>query len=73
MRNGVTNMLMRFKEMYLLGVGGGGHAVAQLAEVLRYKPEGRGYDCEMSRKLGASNSWNYAYMCPVIILGLILG
>ena len=24
--------------------GGGGHAVAQLVEVLRYKPEGRGFD-----------------------------
>ena len=36
----------------------GGHAVAQLVEVLRYKPEGRGFDCEMSRNLGASSSWN---------------
>ena len=26
--------------------GGGGHAVAQLVEVLRYKPEGRGFDSQ---------------------------
>jgi hypothetical protein len=25
-------------------VGGGGHAVVQLIEVLRYKPGGRGFD-----------------------------
>jgi len=27
-----------------VGVGGGGYAVAQLVEALRYKSEGRGFD-----------------------------
>jgi hypothetical protein len=27
--------------------GGGGNAVAQLVEALRYKPEGRGFDSPM--------------------------
>jgi hypothetical protein len=33
-----------------------GHAVAQLVEVLRYKPEGRGFDSPL-RSLGGKVGW----------------
>ena len=32
--------------------------MAQLVEVLRYKTEGRGFSCEMSRNQGTSTAWN---------------
>ena len=36
---------------------GGGHEVAQLAEALRYKPEGRGFDSRWCH-------WNFSLTCP---------
>jgi len=41
---GVEGKLITFL-MLVLG-GGGSHSVAQLVKVLRYKPEGRGFDSQ---------------------------
>jgi hypothetical protein len=46
---------MNFNSVEYRTVGGGGHAVAQLVEALRYKPEGRGFDsrcCQWGVKAG---------------------
>jgi hypothetical protein len=43
----------------------GGHAVAQLVEALRYKPEGRGFDSLWSH-------WNFQWLNPsgrIMVLG----
>ena len=34
------------QEIYIFSVYIRGHCVAQLVESLRYKPEGRGFDCQ---------------------------
>jgi len=38
--------LITFLILVLGGGGGGGHSVVQLVKVLRYKPEGRGFDSQ---------------------------
>jgi hypothetical protein len=37
-------MYVHLHSLHVSGEGGGEHAVAQLVEALRYKPEGRGFD-----------------------------
>jgi hypothetical protein len=37
-------MTLRFLRNFFLFIEQEGHAVAQLVEALRYKPEGRGFD-----------------------------